>query len=159
MMSLPRTIPLAPLTRCALMVALLLAIGSETRAQSPFGSSPPSRLLGEIDARFESRINFTPLAAPEIPFVDLPLPYHRSGPFVSMPATVVGGVFGAAVGALFVPVGIVVAILPTISLLDGILVPLEWGWWIGVHTVGRVVGAPLWIIKAIVWDFPTAVFL
>jgi hypothetical protein len=90
----------------------------------------------------------------EIPFIDLPLPYSGSGPFVSIPATVIGGAIGAAIGALFIPPALIVAILPGFSLLDAIFVPLETGFWIGVHTIGRVVGAPLWLVKTIVWDIP-----
>lgn len=91
-----------------------------------------------------------------IPFVDLPKPYEDSGLLVSLPSSLIGGAVGMVVGALFIPPMIVVSILPGIGLFDAVLKPLQWGYSIGEHTVGRVVGLPLWVTKKLVWDVPTA---
>ena len=92
-----------------------------------------------------------------IPLVDLPAPYEGSGPLVSVPSTLIGGALGMAVGAVFVPPMILLSPLPFISLFDAIFGPLEVGWSLGKHIVGRIVGAPLWLTKQIVWDVPKAI--
>ena len=94
-----------------------------------------------------------------IPFADLPKPYEDSGLIVSLPSAVIGGTLGAVVGALFIPILIPVAILPVFGLIDAVVTPMEWGWAIGVHTLGRIVGAPLWVIKKVLIDWPLRLLL
>lgn len=94
-----------------------------------------------------------------IPFADLPAPYEDSGLIVSLPAAVIGGTVGAVVGMLFIPILIPFALLPLFSLIDAVVTPMEWGWAIGVQTLGRIVGAPLWLIKKVLIDWPLRLLL